>query len=371
MNNKDGKSPKHQGFYQRIADDNQRNRLQMSAVSIMFGLIAAIMCIVNLLKDETNLTLATMIFSLVCFINVAILSMDFKKMYICKYIFSANLLMISTYLLVFDKAESGLLWLLLLPACGPILLGSRFGSVLSSIVLFEILYMMWTYSGQKLLAGDFGIDFRSRYPLIYCCFFFVGFWIEFLRSNSYEALMNLQIKFKEMSIRDALTGIYNRHWINTEMPAAIKRCKGKISLGVLILDLDLFKNINDTYGHIFGDTVLKEVADTLQRVVGDKGNVCRWGGEEFAVLVEGADKKAILELAEQIRNEVAALELEEDGETIHITVSVGATAMVPAADMRPSFLIDCADNALYEAKESGRNTVKYHKATWRYRGVDG
>lgn len=369
MNKKNSSLDK--GFFNRLIDDSQRFRLQMAAVSTLFGFISAIMCVVNIMHDNNEITIATMMFALVCFINVAILAMGPSNLKISYWLFSGSFLMLATYLLISDETESGPLWLLLLPACGPMLMGKKIGSILTGLLALEVIYFMWVPYGVETLAGNFDKGFLVRYPIIFVSFFLVGFWLEYIRSETYNKLKDLQIRFQEMSIRDALTGIYNRHWINTEMPAVIKRCKGRISLGVMILDLDFFKNINDTYGHLFGDMVLKKIADILKDVVGERGNVCRWGGEEFAVLVENVGKEEAVELAESIREAVENSPFEDDGEEVRLTVSVGVTSMVPKADMRPGFLIDCADHALYEAKNSGRNQVRYHQETWRYREVDG
>lgn len=359
-----------ENLFQRLIDDHQRSRLQLSVVSALLGIISAVSCILNILQGNENLTIATMIFSLVSFINVAILAMGPKKLVASYLIFGANLLVLTAYLMIFDSTETGPLWLLLLPACGPILMGRKFSSILNSLLVVMVAILMWTPFGNAMLAGDFDLAYRIRYPIVYVCFFLVGFWLEFVRSKTYGALKDLQVQFQEMSIRDALTGIYNRHWINTEMPQVIKRCKGKVSLGVIIVDLDLFKGINDTYGHLFGDHVLKEVAKLFKEIIGEQGDVCRWGGEEFAILVEDADEEKITNLAEQLRTGVEKLELKDEDEVVNITISAGATAMIPAADMRPGFMIDCADNALYKAKDLGRNRVVFQKGSWRYRDID-
>ncbi len=126
-------------------------------------------------------------------------------------------------------------------------------------------------------------------------------------------------------------------------------------LGLLILDLDLFKNVNDTYGHDAGDVVLKFTADTLRRLSGEAAAVCRWGGEEFTVLLWNGEDPA--RLAEQIRREVEAAEIDIGGKTIHVTVSIGVCAVGDRSGVTIAELVKSADRCLYRAKDAGRNQV--------------
>ncbi|MBR3289508.1 MAG: GGDEF domain-containing protein, partial [Clostridia bacterium] len=202
-------------------------------------------------------------------------------------------------------------------------------------------------------------------------FFAAGFWFEFIRATTAGQLKETQKRFREMSIRDTLTGLYNRHWISLEMPIIMKRCSGQTRLAVMILDIDYFKKLNDSHGHLYGDAVLKKIADLLSQIVEPVGYVCRWGGEEFAVLAEGLNEEQTTQLAEQLRETVEKMEVpDENGAPQPVTISVGAVSMMPTADMRPDYLINCADNALYAAKNDGRNAVHYYTGSWYYRDFE-
>ena len=126
---------------------------------------------------------------------------------------------------------------------------------------------------------------------------------------------------------------------------------------MLLMDIDKFKNYNDTYGHQQGDAALKAFAkvasETLLRAV---DFAARWGGEEFVILLPGTGVKGAVEIAEKVRKNIENTIIPtEDGDITKVTVSIGISSMVPETDSSVKEYIECADKALYKAKESGRN----------------
>ncbi|MBR3289356.1 MAG: GGDEF domain-containing protein, partial [Clostridia bacterium] len=351
--------------------DDRRNRLQMSMISALSGAVAAGMCVLNAVRGETVVLLVALMFSIISFINVAIVSYNTRTLTVSYWLFSLNLVVLSTYLLVFDGTAFGALWLCAVPAFSPLLLGRMRGFCLSAVVLAILLFLLWTPWGGALLQTSYVQDFSLQLSLVYITFFVAGYWFEFVRATTAGQLKDLQKRFREMSIRDTLTGLYNRHWISLEMPLIMKRCSGQTRLAVMILDIDYFKKLNDSHGHLYGDAVLKKMAELLSQIVEPVGYVCRWGGEEFAVLAEGLDEEQTTELAQQLRQSIEEMEVpDENGTSQTVTISVGAVSMMPTADMRPDYLINCADNALYAAKNAGRNAVHYYAGAWYYRDFE-
>jgi diguanylate cyclase (GGDEF)-like protein len=127
-------------------------------------------------------------------------------------------------------------------------------------------------------------------------------------------------------------------------------------LGVLMFDLDRFKSINDTYGHLAGDRVLRAVAMTCRRVLREGDVLVRYGGEEFLVLLPGAGAADVSAIGERLRRAVGETTVPEGDQRITVTVSVGGATYSDVVDS-PVTLIARADEALYEAKESGRNRL--------------
>ena len=165
----------------------------------------------------------------------------------------------------------------------------------------------------------------------------------------------------EMAVTDQLTGLYNRRYLASHMAAMFDRAywTGR-PLSVMVLDIDHFKRVNDTYGHDAGDRVLQEFAERLSRSVRGIDLACRYGGEEFLIAMPDTDMAFAAVVAERLRQEIAASKFVINGgrDEIAITVSVGiaSTENGPADDSAQK-LIKRADDALYEAKTGGRNRV--------------
>jgi diguanylate cyclase (GGDEF)-like protein len=158
-------------------------------------------------------------------------------------------------------------------------------------------------------------------------------------------------------LEDKLTGAYAKRYseqlIHDEMAAAVK---GHKDLALLMLDLDRFKEINDTYGHCFGDHVLSSVSHIIKKSLRQEDYFIRYGGEEFIVVIPDADAQCSVEIAERIRQAVAESEiLHTDDECVKMTISIGVAHLDNFA-MNVKDFIDCADKALYAAKKS-RNCV--------------
>ncbi len=177
-------------------------------------------------------------------------------------------------------------------------------------------------------------------------------------------------QYQQASRFDAKTGLTTAKWWHeyADQALAQARSRGR-TMGLLIIDLDHFKAINDTYGHPFGDRVLRSVATELLAEVRDEDACGRWGGEEFVVaLPDVGDERNVLRVAERIRRRIQAVVLEPPGrddpaETTTITASVGG-AIFPSAGINTlDELLLSADTALYAAKNAGRNTVRMTRAS--------
>jgi diguanylate cyclase (GGDEF)-like protein/PAS domain S-box-containing protein len=172
------------------------------------------------------------------------------------------------------------------------------------------------------------------------------------------ANIRLREALRTQSIRDPLTGLYNRRYLNEMLEREIRRAvRAEHGLGILMLDLDHFKKFNDTYGHDAGDTVLRETASFLTKSVRAEDIVCRFGGEEFVVILPMADLNASQARAERIRSKLRELTVLHQGQSLGmLTVSVGVSEL-PTHGTSPQELIEAADAALYRAKREGRDRV--------------
>jgi diguanylate cyclase (GGDEF)-like protein/PAS domain S-box-containing protein len=172
------------------------------------------------------------------------------------------------------------------------------------------------------------------------------------------ANIGLREALKTQSIRDALTGIYNRRYLEETLEREVRRAgRAGQSLGLLMIDLDHFKRFNDTYGHEAGDAVLRETASFLGAGIRAEDFVCRFGGEEFVIVLPTADKETSRARAERLRSKMRDLTVMHRGRSLGmVTISVGVAAF-PEDGLSPKELMAAADAALYQAKRGGRDQV--------------
>lgn len=178
------------------------------------------------------------------------------------------------------------------------------------------------------------------------------------RSATQRKKMN---QLAHMAVTDMLTSLYNRAYFDAtiELETARSRRTG-YQVCLLLIDLDHFKRINDTYGHPIGDEVIRTVAALFQETARKSDVVCRYGGEEFAILLPGSTAADALQVAERLRLKIAAIAPSHLPISCPITVSIGISCSKGRDDVTSSCLIEEADIALYSCKQNGRNRIKIH-----------
>ncbi len=171
-------------------------------------------------------------------------------------------------------------------------------------------------------------------------------------------LIRTQEALREQATRDALTGVWNRHSILEILSREVDRAGRKCGLlGLLMFDLDHFKDINDTFGHQCGDQVLSGLAGRLRNALRSYDSIGRYGGEEFLVVVPHADADALASQARRLKSVIEGAVLDAEGRQISVTASFGASVFDPLQPGSPDTLIRAADAALYQSKKVGRNAI--------------
>lgn len=171
--------------------------------------------------------------------------------------------------------------------------------------------------------------------------------------QQYLTLQRQKQRMEILSLTDNLTGAFNRRYL-TKHGFELARNPLQIPLCVMIMDIDHFKTVNDTYGHLNGDKVLIQVAESIRNLLPEDSVTIRYGGEEFCVLVPRCDRDKALQLAEQIRLAVAGTHVDE----IQVTLSIGLCIIPQASSDHLNDCLSNADIALYSAKKKGRNRVE-------------
>jgi diguanylate cyclase (GGDEF)-like protein len=162
----------------------------------------------------------------------------------------------------------------------------------------------------------------------------------------------------DSALRDGLTHAYNKRYfvdrLNSEFRFSVRH---RTPLALLLLDLDHFKQTNDTYGHLAGDRVLMAVADHVQRSIRNEDVFARYGGEEFAVISRAISRVDAKRFAERLRYGIEHLKVDHEGTLVPVTCSLGVATLPEDSCENPEDLVEIADRALYQAKEDGRNRV--------------
>ena len=180
-------------------------------------------------------------------------------------------------------------------------------------------------------------------------------------NNSKLSMYSLIDSMNVLILKDALTDVYNRRYINERLPVdIIGSVISDKNLSIIITDIDFFKNINDKYGHLAGDLILKEFSSTLKECLkGENGWIARYGGEEFLICLHNSTLKKGVEVAELMKVTVEDKEFIYDNNTIKVTSSFGVCSIDNIDQPNTSSLINCADKKLYTAKNKGRNRVEF------------
>lgn len=252
--------------------------------------------------------------------------------------------MLGFFLFEARKVVVGILFNLVLA----IIIGSL---ALSGVVPLSFLYQesirgigaLWWWGGQVFIA---------LYPL-FCGILMTMFFL--------KGLSEREDKIKELSRRDGLTGIWNRRYLMEIFECELKVAKRNQSpISFLMIDLDHFKNINDSYGHKMGDMAIEVAATVLQKALRATDSLGRYGGEEFAAILPDCSMQSARDVAERCRQAIEATTVEYDNTSVNLTASVGVATIADLSTVRADTIIDKADQALYRSKNDGRNKVSLY-----------
>ena len=214
------------------------------------------------------------------------------------------------------------------------------------------IYKKWISTKiEKIKVVDYSLVYRIAILSLSIIIVFIYWNRKIAKAN--QALEEAKKEIEKLATVDKLTNLFNRMKLDSLLEAEIKRCKRyNSSLAVCILDIDHFKSVNDTYGHLVGDNVLVEVADLGSANIRSTDYFGRWGGEEFLIIMPETDEKGGFVMIENLRKKIEACSFSNVGS---MTASFGMSSFKEGD--APETIIKRADDALYEAKKSGRNSV--------------
>ncbi len=340
-------------FQENYHDYTYRRTLLFLLLNVAMALVAIVMTILNITTSQYILMYVTAGFALLCIINIAFVRIGFINNNIVYVMFAIETAALFGYFIVSGTPDGfSILWTLLAPAFALAIFGKRNGVIYSVAIFLMVAFFLWVPFGKSLLQYDYSATLMLRFPVLYVGMFLTSWCLDVVRLGVYGNLEKTEEKSRYLYRHDALTGVYSRHAFS-EHVKNIFGDERDIALSAIMLDIDNFKAINDKYGHNAGDEVLKMVAKVIVENVCDDCIYCRWGGEEFLIVMK-CEHDAYY-IAEKIRKTAESNLIIHDDEEIRITLSAGiAVADKLGEDMLEKF-IDCADNAMYTAKASGKN----------------
>lgn len=228
-----------------------------------------------------------------------------------------------------------------------------YGTIGASSLLRVVQGLLLDRGMESLLPADIFLDLNLIAAIIH-----IGASGAFSLSLAYERGV---AGLRETALRDPLTGLYNR-WSIEALPEIVKPRGPQQDAALVLLDIDRFKSINDTYGHAAGDEAIRRCADLIRTTFGDDNFIARIGGEEFIVLLPGKDIEDARRLAERLRRAIEGEPLVFQGESIRLTASLGISHGAADPQSFPR-LLEKADMCLYRAKAAGRNRVEIESRT--------
>ncbi|PYE34506.1 diguanylate cyclase (GGDEF)-like protein [Idiomarina fontislapidosi] len=332
-------------------DPNYRRR-QLLEVCLVIGVIALLLlAILNLFLFDA-LDLATL--DAVGASIAASLWYLLKKRHLIElvsWLFTLMIgLLITTFLSLAAGNNNGYLWTALFPPFAFFLLGKNKGLwvtvVFFSIFTLQLYDTIFVQQAPHLTLGAF----LNTIEVFVISILLYRFY-EKTRTEANQLLHEQSIRLDKMAKTDKLTQLFNRQYLDSTLFSLYKE-RRSLPISILLLDVDLFKRINDEYGHLFGDEVLIKLAQRLSESVRGYDVVGRWGGEEFLIIAPNTSHLDAVELAERIRKRLNIKV--NDAVTTSVSIGVSSTDRVKS----PEELISQADRALYQAKSNGRNRVQ-------------
>lgn len=347
---------KAQSFFdsmkQILTVDQKHRTFVLQWINRILALVSVMMTVVNVITGKQLLMWSTLIFAVLCLVNVILSSRSEKGLKISSVLLAFELLILFTFFLISGEPEGfAVNWICLMPAFAFLLFGCRYGAILSAAMMGILVFLLWIPAGRSLIVYDgYTASFYLRYPFLYMAAFFLAYFLGLVIQMTQGELKKRNSEYAYLYNHDPLTGLYNRYGMKAMIE---KRPDGPMT--VFMLDLDYFKKINDEFGHMYGDVVLKAVSDMITEVTEGYGSVARWGGEEFVVI--SFDRRDPCGIAKAICDKVRAAQVEmpNNAGIAKLTISIGIAQAPDAKTAELDDLLYLSDNKLYEAKNAGRD----------------
>lgn len=338
-----------------VVADEMRCKYMFRWLNILLAVTSLGMSVVNAFTREYILMVSTLLFALLCLLNSAFVGMFphwQRGLHICFAIEAMALIAFFFISGIPDGFSS--LWICLIPSFSLLIFGSKSGSGFCLAALAMMIFLFWVPAGRALLRYDYSDTFMFRFPFLYASVYLIALFMEFVRSRTQKQLVASEEKARHLYRHDALTDLYNRYGFN-EVMQSVFAAGGSGRMAMMVIDIDDFKRINDTYGHLAGDRVLQSIAQVMSAAFCEDCFYCRWGGEEFMAFM--CCRHDPYQIAENVREKIENTAMSCEGREVKVTVSVGVYVTDWEKSPQLEKMQNEADKCMYEAKEKGKNCV--------------
>ena len=272
---------------------------------------------------------------------------------------SSGIILYLLYLLMFYLLYSGgvnntgPIWIFMTAPVTLFICGLRLGII--NLVIFTTMMSFILFSSLDFsLKAQYPLDFKLRLIYSFLTVSALSAFYEYSRESSYRSMLEISKKFEILSRLDPLTQLSNRRdATNIIEYEQRKLARNKISLSLILCDVDNFKKVNDQFGHDVGDTVLTELANIFKKCIRDQDTVARWGGEEFLFILPNTNTEQAITIAQKIHKAIENSNPLFEAQTVATTVSMGLSTITN--DKAIELAISTADKNLYKAKRNGKN----------------
>ena len=353
-----------------LLNDKFRQSFLIISLSGLLAIITGTNTIIHFINDPDYVFAIICVAAFVLSASVCLLTIFVNKYHhIWRRLFMVGLLLFFGYH-CWDGGPDGFLhlWILLVPAFAFLAFGIYEGFIIAiPVFLTMIAFFWWPLADFRKFAAEqaelvvingeaysLSINLKLRITFIYIVALLLGFFAELVRHVAAKRLKGFTENFRYASMHDTLTGLANQNFLAKYLDEIYQNRTAETTLGCLFVDVDNFKNVNDTYGHLFGNVVLVRIAELLSEE--KEAFVCRWGGDEYVVCFKDTSEDVLMCIGEKYRAAVSACTF-KDYPKFHITVSVGVCVIPVDENFNFDHVLDLADFANRTAKSKGKDNV--------------
>ncbi len=337
--------------------ESTRNRISGYVLGVSILIFTLVSMVVDYFQKHYSLE-----FPLITLCGISILCLVWLKdkkrnPMVPLMVMGSALTALGLYLLLCDGPPDGssMIWVAIFPSTLVLCMGVRYGAMAFTVLYAGMVAVFYTPLSE-LAVVQFTDSTKIR--LLLASFGSFGFvWlVEYARLKTNTALHLAAYNIEQTSLTDALTGLGNRRDFDRSLKWTMARSeRSQATFALVLLDIDHFKRVNDTYGHAVGDDVLRHIAREVETQIRTADRLFRWGGEEFTIIMPSTDMHKAVAGAERVRKHIEKTPFILGNEKIYLTVSLGIYSGMETLD--PNYPLHVADQCLYRAKSTGRNKV--------------